>query len=89
METYVTAQQVARMLRVGVPTERRYIRSGELPASGVGRSRVVSSDDIDRRGRSRTWDRSAKCAGSWDCPIGLPEYADLPASYLEPARSAT
>jgi len=48
METYVTAQQVAKMFRVGVPTVRRYIRSGELPASRVGRSLVVSGDDIDK-----------------------------------------
>lgn len=47
METYRTASQVARMFRIGMPTVRRYIRRGELPAARVGRSYVVSGADID------------------------------------------
>ncbi len=47
METYRTQVQLARMFRVGIPTVRRYIRSGELPAARIGRSYVISGADID------------------------------------------
>ena len=47
METYKNTVQVARMFGVGVPSVRRYIRSGELPAARVGRSYVISGEDID------------------------------------------
>jgi excisionase family DNA binding protein len=62
MKRYLTAPQVARMFRVNIPTVRRYIRSGELPAAKVGRSYVIAGDDIDKFVEERKGVRSAKGA---------------------------
>jgi len=43
---------------------------------------------VSERNAITAQDGKRSAAFSWDCPTGLPEYADLPASYLEPARSA-
>jgi excisionase family DNA binding protein len=47
METYMTAPQVARIFGVKVPTVRRYIVKGELPAARVGRNYVVTKSDVE------------------------------------------
>ena len=48
MPTYLNVPQVARMLKVNIQTVRAYIRSGELSAAKVGRSYVVTREDVDR-----------------------------------------
>lgn len=47
MKDYLSTPQVARLFGVNIQTVRKYIRSGELPAARVGKSYVVSGDDID------------------------------------------
>ena len=47
MKSYLSTAKVARLFGVNIQTVRGYIRSGELPAARVGRSYVVSGDDID------------------------------------------
>lgn len=63
MKTYLTAPQVARMFRVNIPTVRRYIRSGKLSAAKVGRSYVISGDDIDKFVEARRNVKQAEGAG--------------------------
>lgn len=48
MPTYLNVPQVARILRVNIQTVRAYIRSGELAAARVGRSYVITREDVDR-----------------------------------------
>ena len=48
MPTYLNVPQVARMLKVNIQTVRAYIRSGELSAARVGRSYVITPEDVDR-----------------------------------------
>jgi len=48
LPTYLNVPQVARMLKVNIQTVRAYIRSGELSAARVGRSYVITPQDVDR-----------------------------------------
>jgi excisionase family DNA binding protein len=45
---FLTAAEVASLLRVSTMTVYRLIRSGELPAVRVGKSYRVREDDVDR-----------------------------------------
>lgn len=66
MKTYLTETQVARMFKVNIPTVRRYVRSGRLPAAKVGRSYVISGDDIDKFIDARRNARKAEGVGRND-----------------------
>ncbi len=48
MPTYLNVPQVAKMLKVNIQTVRAYIRSRELSAARVGRSYVITPEDVDR-----------------------------------------
>lgn len=45
---FLTAAEVASLLRVSTMTVYRLIRAGELPAVRVGKSYRVREDDVDR-----------------------------------------
>ena len=45
---YLTAAEVASVMRVSTMTVYRLIHSGSLPAVRVGRSYRVAEDDLDR-----------------------------------------
>ena len=45
---YVTAAEVASVMRLSTMTVYRLIRAGSLPAVRVGRSYRVAEDDLDR-----------------------------------------
>jgi len=54
METIYTTEQVAKKLQVSLITVRRYIKSGKLPASKVGRNyRILESDILELLAKSR------------------------------------
>ncbi len=60
---YLNVPQVARMLKVNIQTVRAYIRKGELPAARVGRSYVITPDDVDAFIRKRRGARKAEGMG--------------------------
>jgi excisionase family DNA binding protein len=45
---YLTAAEVAAVMRVSTMTVYRLIKAGSLPALRVGRSYRVAEDDLDR-----------------------------------------
>ena len=45
---YLTAAEVAAVMRVSTMTVYRLIKAGSLPAVRVGRSYRVAEDDLDR-----------------------------------------
>ena len=47
MEKVYSTEKVAEMLHVSVITIRRYIKSGKLPASKIGKSYCILESDID------------------------------------------
>ncbi len=63
MPTYLNVPQVAKMLKVNIQTVRAYIRKGELPAARVGRSYVMTPDDVDTFLRKRKESRRADDIG--------------------------
>lgn len=66
MPTYLNVPQVARMLKVNIQTVRAYIRSGELSAARVGRSYVITPEDVDRFIEKRKEFRRAEDIGLTD-----------------------
>jgi len=46
--SFLTAQEVAALLRVSVYTVRRWIKKGDLPAYKVGRGWRISEPDLGR-----------------------------------------
>jgi excisionase family DNA binding protein len=51
--TFLTAAEVAGILRVSTMTVYRLIKAGELPCVRVGKSYRVREDDVDRYLASR------------------------------------
>ena len=47
MERLYTTEQVAKLLQVSVITIRRYIKSGKLKASKIGKDYRIKESDID------------------------------------------
>lgn len=47
MEKLYTTEQVAELLQVSVITVRRYIKSGKLKASKIGKDYRIKESDID------------------------------------------
>jgi excisionase family DNA binding protein len=66
LPTYLNVPQVARMLKVNIQTVRAYIRSGELSAARVGRSYVITPEDVDRFIEKRKEFRRAEDIGLTD-----------------------
>jgi excisionase family DNA binding protein len=64
MTTYLNTPQIARLFGVNIQTVRAYIRSGELQAARIGRTYIVSDEDLDSfvqaRKESRNADESKK-----------------------------
>ncbi len=50
---FLTAGEVADLLRVSTMTVYRLIKAGELPAARIGKSYRVREDDVDRYLASR------------------------------------
>lgn len=50
---FLTAGEVATLLRVSTMTVYRLIKAGELPAARIGKSYRVREDDVDRYLASR------------------------------------
>jgi excisionase family DNA binding protein len=52
----VTAAEAARRVGVSKWTILRWIKEGYLPSEQVGRSRIVSMEDVERRANPRAWE---------------------------------
>jgi excisionase family DNA binding protein len=44
---FLTIKEAAVLLRVSEPTIHRWIATGELPSSKIGRRRLIARKDID------------------------------------------
>ncbi len=44
---FYTVEEVAKLLRVSIPTVRQLIENGELKATRVGRQYRISEDDLN------------------------------------------
>ena len=48
LQSFLTPEEVSRLLRVSVYTVRRWIKGGDLPAYKVGRGWRISEADLRR-----------------------------------------
>jgi len=81
--TFLTTEEVAKLLNVHSNTVARWIKSGKLPSTKIGRDYRIPRDAIENRVNRVAQKSSLATEGPHRIPIGRAILADLKAFDLE------